>query len=169
MRNDSFFKGLVLLTFFFQGPHAPLCQPPEAELEQQFSSPPAAYAPSCFWWWFGCPYTARDIHETLDNLKGAGLGGFRIIPIYSFPGVTLPAGAENAPYLSPHFLDRVHDAVQYGRQIGLVPESQLGTGWPFGGPYIPPEMGAGQLKFFSVDLVGPREFSGDLPGKVAVP
>ncbi len=169
MRNGSLFKSLVLLTFFLQGLQASLCKPPETELEQNFATPPVVYAPSCFWWWFGCPYTARDIHENLDSMKDAGLGGFRIYPVYSFPAATSPAGIENASYLSPRFLEMVRETVKYGRQLGLVAESQLGTGWPFGGPYIPPKMGAGQLKFFALDIEGPREFSGEIPGKAKAP
>jgi hypothetical protein len=97
-------------------------------------------------------------------MKAAGLGGFRITPIYAFPEAQLPPGARNAPYLSPGFLEMIGEAVRYGLKIGLLPESFLGSGWPFGGPYVSPEMGAGQLKFFFADLTGPQDLSGPIPG-----
>jgi len=140
-----------------------------ADLAGQFQSPPSQYGPSCFWWWFGCPYSPEDVHESLDAIRAAGLGGFRICPIYAFPQAQLSSGVENAPYLSPRYLDLVREAVRYGLETGLQPESFLGTGWPFGGPYVPPEMGAGQLKFFSADVTGPSAFSGPIPGNIEPP
>ena len=43
----------------------------------QFASPPVQYGPSCFWWWFGAPYSTADVRSSLDAMKTAGLSGFR--------------------------------------------------------------------------------------------
>jgi hypothetical protein len=140
-----------------------------SDLETQFADPPARYGPSCYWWWFGGVYTPAEIRENLDALKSAGLGGFRIFPVYPLAKDDPARGIRNARYLSPEFLDLVSTAVQHGSKLGLVPESLLGTGWPYGGPYIPPELGAGRLKFFSEQIEGPREFSGRVPGEAKPP
>jgi alpha-L-rhamnosidase len=141
----------------------------EPELDREFASPPIAYGPSCFWWWFGGDYTVQDIRENLDAMKAAGLGGFRIFPIYSLTEGDPSHRFQSASYLSPGFLELTREAVQYGSKLGMAPESLLGTGWPFGGPYIPPDMGAGQLKFFSQEVIGPRTFSGPIPGEAKPP
>ncbi len=99
-------------------------------------------------------------------MKAAGLGGFRIFPVYPLAKDDPTRGIHNAPYLSPEFLGLVQEAVRYGSEIGLTADSLLGDGWPFGGPYIPPELGAGQLKFFSKEVSGPQVFSGRIPGAV---
>ncbi len=169
MRSMKIAGRLVLFLVFLPAVLSAESAAQSTDLAGQFQSPPSQYGPSCFWWWFGCPYSPKDIREGLDAMRAAGLGGFRICPIYAFPQAQLPAGVENAPYLSPRYLDLVREAVRYGLEAGLQPESFLGTGWPFGGPYVPPEMGAGQLQFFSVDVTGPLAFSGPIPGHVEPP
>ncbi len=144
-------------------------QAPASKLEEEFRDPPARFAPSCNWWWFGGAYSADDIRESLDAMKAAGLGGFRIFPIYPLAADDPAKGIHNAPYLSPEFLKLVQQAVQYGTGIGLTADTLLNDGWPFGGPYIPPQLGAGQLKFYSREVAGDRSFSGRIPGEVKAP
>ncbi len=98
-------------------------------------------------------------------MKTAGLGGFRIYPVYTFPGMRLPAGVRNAPYLSPQFVDLVRVAVEHARAIGMTPETFLTSGWPYGGPWIPPKLGAGQLKYFSAEVRGPAVIDLHIPGQ----
>ncbi len=135
----------------------------------QFPSPPIRYAPSCFWWWFGAPYSPVDVQSALDAMRAAGLGGFRIYPVYSFPGTSLPQGVRNAPYLSHEYVELVSHAVSYGKSIGLVPETLLTSGWPYGGPWIPPELGAGQLKFWTREVRGPLLVKEHVPGTWQAP
>jgi hypothetical protein len=168
MRHTRLFVVLTLATAgILAGPR--LCRSDEQQLEMEFASPPAGYGPSCNWWWFGGAYSKKDIRENLDAMKAAGLDGFRIFPVYPLATDDPAHGIHNAPYLSPEFLQLVQEAVQYGSQIGMTADSLLGDGWPFGGPYIPPELGAGQLKFYSQEVAGPQEFSGRIPGRVAYP
>ncbi|MGD0921105.1 MAG: glycosyl hydrolase [Terriglobia bacterium] len=162
---------LALVTFALGGldPGSARCQGDPEEWGELFPSPPARYGPSCNWWWFGGAYSVSDIRENLDAMKAAGLGGFRIFPVYPLAHDDPSRGIHNAPCLSPEFLQLVQEAVQYGSQIGMTADSLLGDGWPFGGPYIPPEFAAGQLKFFSQEVAGPQLFSGRLPGRAMNP
>ncbi len=166
MRNPLTWKRILWLSVLLMGGFFSSPCAAADEFEQHFVAPPTQFGPSCFWWWFGCPYSIRDIHNSLDAMKAAGLGGFRIYPIYTFPDAHLPAGVENFPYLSPQYLERVRESVRYAGEIGLQAETVLGTGWPFGGPYIPSTLGAGQLKFASLEISGPRDFSGPVPGRM---
>ena len=140
-----------------------------SELEGEFRHPPARFAPSCNWWWFGGAYSIEDIRENLDAMKAAGIGGFRIFPAYPLAEDDPAKGIRNAPYLSPDFLRLVQEAVQHGTDIGLTADTLLNDGWPFGGPYIPPQLGAGQLKFYSQQVAGGRSFSARIPGGAEAP
>jgi len=136
---------------------------PVLGLDEEFRKPPNQYGPSAFWWWFvGAPYSDQDVERAIDSMREAGLGGFRITPVYSFPGG--PAGGP--AYLSDGYLRLASKAVDYGRRNGLVPDALLGTGWPFGGPHIPPEMGAGEMRFARAQVDGPAVFTGQAPGSL---
>ena len=143
--------------------------PPDDELERMFASPPPEYGPSCNLWLFGGAYTPDDIHKTLEQMKDKGLGGFRVYPVYPLAKDDAANNIHNARYLSPEFLQQTREAVQTGLSRGLLPDALLGDGWPFGGPFIPPELGAGQLKFYSQEVHGPTAFTGSIPGKVKPP
>ncbi|MBN9658409.1 MAG: hypothetical protein J0H49_09535 [Acidobacteria bacterium] len=128
-----------------------------------FQNPPTRYGPSAFWWWFvGATYTQTDVQAAMADAKAAGMGGLRITPVYSFPGA--PSGGPT--YLSSGYLDLVRAAVDAARGNGMVLDSLLGTGWPYGGPYIPPSMGAAQLKHYVQELRGPGVFEGPIPGRL---
>jgi hypothetical protein len=160
--------GAVALTLLALATHA-AAQAPASKLEEEFRDPPSRFAPSCNWWWFGGAYSARDIRDNLDAMKAAGFGGFRIFPVYPLAEDDPAAGIRNAPYLSPEFLKLVQEAVQYGTGIGLTADVLLNDGWPFGGPYVPPELGAGQLKFYSQEVAGGGSLSGRIPGEAQPP
>lgn len=129
----------------------------------EFQNPPAHFGPSAFWWWFvGAPYTPVDVQTAMASAKAAGLGGLRITPVYSFPGA--PGGGPT--YLSPGYLELVRAAVDEARRNGMVLDSLLGTGWPYGGPYIPSSLGAAQLKHYVQELRGPGLFQGPIPGRL---
>jgi hypothetical protein len=143
--------------------------PPNDELERMFASPPPEYGPSCNLWLFGGVYSPDDIHKTLEQIKDEGLGGFRIYPVYPLAEDDAALNIHNARYLSPEFLQLERGTVQNGLSGGLLPDALLGDGWPFGGPFIPPELGAGQLKFYSQEVRGPTTFTAPIPGKVKPP
>lgn len=165
MKREHLYTLLGLLLVVGVSPSVLSSQGGADELEKQFYSPPARYAPFCNWWWFGGAYSKSDIREGLDAMKAVGIGGFRIFPVYPLAQDDPQRAVHNARYLSPEFLELVGEAVQYGSLIGMVPESLLGDGWPFGGPYIPAEHSAAQLKFYSRELAGPQSFSGPIPGE----
>ena len=75
----------ALFSVFFVAALIPKEAAQSPDLARQFESPPPQFGPSCFWWWFGCPYSARDIHESLDAIKAAGLGRFPNLSHICFP------------------------------------------------------------------------------------
>ena len=84
------------------------------------------------WWWLGSAISEKDITAELTSLQNAGFGGVEISPIYApdAPGYT------PVEYLSPVFEQRFRHAVRTARAHNMDVDCILGTGWPYGGPWI---------------------------------
>ena len=74
----------------------------------------------------------KDITAELTSLQNAGFGGVEISPIYA------PDAPDYTPveYLSPVFEQRFRHAVRTARANNMDVDCILGTGWPYGGPWI---------------------------------
>ncbi len=94
--------------------------------------------PWSFWWWMGSAANERDITAQLEGFKKAGLGGVHISPIYGVKGYE----KEFVPFLSKKWLHLLDYTVKEGKRLGLGIDITTGTGWPFGGPTVTPEMAA---------------------------
>jgi hypothetical protein len=94
--------------------------------------------PWTFWWWMGSAANERDITAQLEGFQKAGLGGVHISPIYGVKGYE----KEFTPFLSKKWLYLLDYSVKEGKRLGLGIDMTTGTGWPFGGPTVTPEMAA---------------------------
>ena len=94
--------------------------------------------PWTFWWWMGSAANERDITAQMESFQKAGLGGVHIIPIYGVKGY------EKAflPFLSKDWLAMMQHTVREGQRLGLGVDMTTGTGWPFGGPTVTPDLAA---------------------------
>ncbi len=86
----------------------------------------------------GSAANERDITAQLEGFKKAGLGGVHISPIYGVKGYE----KEFVPFLSKKWLYLLDYTVKEGKRLGLGIDMTTGTGWPFGGPTVTPEMAA---------------------------
>jgi hypothetical protein len=119
---------------------------PLADLRAGFRNPPDDCRLMVRWWWFGPAVAPRDLEREMRAMKQAGIGGFEVQPVYPLT-VNDPAhGLVNLPYLSDDFLKAVRFTAGMARRLGLRMDMTLGSGWPFGGPHIPPELAAGRLR-----------------------
>lgn len=98
--------------------------------------------PWTFWWWMGSAANEQDITAQLEGFQKAGLGGVHISPIYGVKGYE----KEFVPFLSPDWLRLLEYTVREGKRLGLGIDMTTGTGWPFGGPTVTPEMAAKTMK-----------------------
>ena len=132
---------------------APVAAPaPLAELRAGFRNPPDDCRLMVRWWWFGPAVTPRDLEREMRAMKQAGIGGFEIQPVYPLTVNDTAHGLVNLPYLSEDFLKAVRYTAGMARRLGLRMDMTLGSGWPFGGPHIPPELAAGWLRVESVPV-----------------
>ncbi|AEI48606.1 glycosyl hydrolase [Runella slithyformis] len=104
---------------------------------------PNTAKPWTFWWWMGSTVTEKDITWQLENFAKAGLGGVHIIPIYGVKGLE----KEAIPYLSPQWMQMLTHTIREGKRLGLGVDMTTGTGWPFGGPNVTPDMAAKKWQY----------------------
>ncbi|MDR0668405.1 MAG: hypothetical protein LBF90_07300 [Prevotellaceae bacterium] len=107
---------------------------PDGQLFALFQNPPAAARPFVRWWWNGNKLTADEILRELDVLHDAGIGGVEINPI-AFPGgddLAIPS----MDWLSPEWIDMVNVALQGASERGMICDTIVGSGWPFGAEFL---------------------------------
>ncbi|MEZ0607198.1 glycosyl hydrolase [Fibrella sp. WM1] len=106
--------------------------------------------PWTYWWWMGSAVTEADITQQLELMAKAGLGGVHVIPIYGVKG----AEKQAIPFLSERWLSVFAHTIQEANRLGMGVDLTTGTGWPFGGPNVAPDMAAQQWKQERGKLVG---------------
>jgi hypothetical protein len=130
-------------------------------LRQLFAKPPDAAKPMTRWWWFAA-VTPEEITRELTFMRDAGLRGAEIQPVYPVTTDDPSRGVRNLRYYSPEWWDVVRHTVREAKRLGLQLDFTLGSGWPYGGPFVTPDLGARRLRALSQDLTGPRPFSWNL-------
>ncbi|QJW90368.1 glycoside hydrolase [Spirosoma taeanense] len=94
--------------------------------------------PWTYWWWMGSAVNEKDITHQLEQFAQAGLGGVHIIPIYGVKGYE----SQFIPFLSDRWLAVFAHTVREGERLGMGVDLTTGTGWPFGGPNVTPDIAA---------------------------
>ena len=139
--------------------------PAESALRESFQNPPITARPMVRWWWPGGDVTDEEISRELRLMKEAGIGGVEIqsfkIGLDPHPDADVAARVNN--FLSPEWFGHVKHAIEEGRRLGMIVDLTFGSGWPFGGPHIPPELGAKVLDVEVTPLQGPSHFQGQIP------
>lgn len=93
------------------------------------------------WWWMGSAVDKENLNYLLGEYKKAGIGGLEIAPIYGAKGF------ENRflDYLSPQWTEMLHYSIKKADSLGMEIDLTQGTGWPFGGKMVSPEMAAKKM------------------------
>jgi hypothetical protein len=104
------------------------------------------------WWWFGPAVVKPELKKELETMRGAGIGGVEIQPVYPLMLDDPAKGIKNLRYLSPEFLDDLSFANRTARNLGLRVDITLGSGWPYGGPKTTLALSAGRLKVLKVPV-----------------
>ena len=106
--------------------------------------------PGARWWWLGSAVDKENLQWNIQQYAQHGIGALEITPIYGVQGNE----ANNIPYLSDKWMEMLRFTQEQGRQQGVEIDMATGTGWPFGGPWVPLEESACKAVFVE------KEFSG---------
>lgn len=99
--------------------------------------------PGSRWWWLGSAVDADNLAYNIKEYAKAGLGTLEITPIY---GVRNNEN-NDINYLSPEWMRMYGIAQREAEANGMRIEMNNGTGWPFGGPEVTPDMAAKKAVF----------------------
>lgn len=115
------------------------------ELLEDFADPPDDCRPLMRWWWFGPDLDRNEIVTQLTAMSEAGIGGVEVAFVY-------PLAPVRHAFLSSEFLADLRFAATTAAALGLRFDLTLGSGWPFGGPYVTPELAAKRLTWDSYEI-----------------
>ena len=115
-------------------------------LAARFKAPPAEAGMTIYWVWFGSAITEEMIDRDLANMKAAGISGTVLLPVYPMSLDDPATGVKNLRFLSPEYLAMLGHAAKRSGELGMTLDVTIGTGWPYGGPWITPELAARMIR-----------------------
>ena len=89
--------------------------------------------PGVRWWWLGSAVDEDNLRWNLEQYANAGIGAVEITPIYGVQGNE----QNDISYLSPRWMQMLSFVEKENERLGIETGMATGTGWPFGGPWVP--------------------------------
>ena len=120
-----------------------------AALAQSWPTPGQEAKPGTRWWWLGSAVNKADLEWNMQQYASHGIGAVEITPIYGVQGNQ----HNNIPYLSDQWMSMLREVQSNGKKLGIEVDMATGTGWPFGGPWVPLEESACKVIFVEKDVV----------------
>ncbi len=102
------------------------------------------------WWWLGSAVDKENLRWNMQEYANHGIGALEITPIYGVQGNE----ANNIPYLSDRWMEMLREVQKNGQELGIEVDMATGTGWPFGGPWVPLEESASRAVFVDTTFIG---------------
>src|SRR6267378_6506828 len=128
--------------------------------EFQWATPSRENRPWTRGWWLGSAVDKTNLTRLLTEYRDAGIGGVEICPIYGAKGYE----DRFVDFLSPKWMEMFAHTAAECKRLGLGLDLTTGTGWPFGGPNVTPELASGKVVLKRYDVAGGGEqFKVDLP------
>ena len=97
--------------------------------------------PGARWWWLGSAIDKENISWNMNQYADCGIGALEITPIYG----VLNNEQNNIEFLSPKWMEMLRFVQSEGKKYNIQIDMATGTGWPFGGPWVPMEESASKL------------------------
>lgn len=117
---------------------------------QQWPEPRPEAKAGARWWWLGSAVDKENLQWTMDQYASHGIGALEITPLYGVQGNQ----KNNIPYLSDKWMEMLREVQANGRRLGIEVDMATGTGWPFGGPWVPLEESACKAIFVDTLFTG---------------
>ena len=119
-------------------------------IAQSWPTPTTEAKAGARWWWLGSAVDKENLQWNLQEYAKHGIGAVEITPIYGVQGNE----ANNIPYLSDKWMEMLRYTQEQARRNGIELDMATGTGWPFGGPWVPLEESACKAVFVERENVG---------------
>lgn len=108
---------------------------------QQWPTASREAKPGLRWWWLGSAVDTANLGWNLRQYAAHGVGAVEITPIYGVQG----NAQHNIDYLSDRWMEMLRHCETLGSRLGIEIDMATGTGWPFGGPWVPLEESASKM------------------------
>lgn len=122
----------------------------------------AGQKPWTRWWWLGSGVDEKNLTRELEGFAAAGLGGVEICPIYGAMGYE----ERDREFLSEKWMAALAHTTREARRLGIEVDLTTGTGWPFGGPWVGPEMASEGLQRVKKSVSGGKDVTLMVPGEI---
>ena len=106
--------------------------------------------PGTRWWWLGSAVDQENLQWNLAEYGKHGIGAIEITPLYGVQGNQ----QNNIPYLSDKWMSMLRYTMEQAERNGIEVDMTTGTGWPFGGPWVPLKESACRVVFVEKDING---------------
>jgi len=118
--------------------------------------------PGTRWWWLGSAVDKENLKWNLAEYGKHGIGAVEITPLYGVQGNQ----ENNIPYLSDKWFSMLNYTMSQAERNGIEVDMATGTGWPFGGPWVPLEESASKMLF--VDSIMSKEAAENMAMKSTI-
>ena len=98
-----------------------------------------------------------ELARELRLLKDAGFGGVEINPI-AFPERTADMGIVSVDWLSPAWLELLRFTLEQAASLGMGCDLIVGSGWPFGAPWVAADERSRVRVVSAIKLEGPIDY-----------
>ena len=119
-------------------------------MAQSWPVPTTESKPGTRWWWLGSAVDKENLQWNLQQYASHGIGAVEITPLYGVQG----NDANNIPYLSDKWMEMLRYTQEQCKANGIELDMATGTGWPFGGPWVPVEESACKVVFIEKSFTG---------------
>lgn len=106
--------------------------------------------PGARWWWMGSAVNNADLKWNMQEYSKVGIGALEITPIYGVQGNE----KNELQFLSMPWMKALDFVEAEGEKDKILIDMNNGTGWPFGGPYVPINEAAAKLVCTDVTATG---------------
>jgi hypothetical protein len=121
-------------------------------IAQSWPSATIESKPGTRWWWLGSAVDKENLRWNLKQYADHGIGAVEITPLYGVQGNQ----QNNIPYLSDKWMEMLGYTQVECQQNGIELDMATGTGWPFGGPWVPLEESACKVLFVDTVFTGKK-------------
>ena len=130
------------------------------DVYQLFRTPDNRHYPYARWWWNGSRISEKEILRELDIMDAAGIRGVEINTISFHADMdTLHPHYPAIPVLSDEWVRMINVAADGCKERGMTCDMIIGSGWPYGGEFLPRSEQIQMLTIETFDLKGGTTFS----------